>query len=64
MKNGDQTWTEKKAVVLKKKVNFGNGRIWDWKKVNKQTNKKKWRYMEGTIKTLVDKRNKEGSQQS
>ena len=41
MKNGDQSWTEKKAVVLKKKVNFGNGRIWDWKKVNKQTNKKK-----------------------
>lgn len=32
------------------------------KQTNKQT--KKWRYVEGTIKTLVDKRNKEGSQQS
>lgn len=31
----------KESCGFKKKVNFGNGRIWDWKKVNKQTNKQK-----------------------
>ena len=25
----------------KKNINFGNGRIWDWKKEGKQTNKQK-----------------------